>query len=119
MTHQPKQLIDNLREIEGYGDASKVAYNLLFESMGDLNSDLSKSIQKIAPKIKLIRAYKILVNTGKDNKENMTRILKSMLKHSPQTSESKNVETMSYEELDETFLKISRYWIEELYKLQG
>ena len=38
MSDQPQHLIERLREIEGYENASQVAYDLLFEAMEDIEA---------------------------------------------------------------------------------
>lgn len=119
MSDQPQHLIDRLREIEGYENASQVAYDLLFDAMEDIDSDFSLSIQKVSPNIKRIRSYKILNNTNKDTKEKTARLLRSLLKASPFADKIEAVDNMSFHQLEDCFFEVSKYWIEELYKIKS
>ncbi len=119
MSDQPKHLIDRLREIEGYENASKVAYDLLFEAMEDIDSTTAIKVRRVAPNIKRIRSYKILNNTNRDTLENTRRLLKSLLRNSPFKEEIQNVEGMDYRQIEDTFVKASEYWISELYQMKN
>ncbi len=112
-------LLDRLKAIEGYDNTSKVSYNLLLNSQEDIDSDMSESIKRIAPKINKLKSFEIMVTTGKATRQSMVRILKSLLRGSPSEEMIAKLPEFSDTDIQELFIAQSEYWIKELYDLEG